>query len=773
MKNMEIKCRGYLYKFFAFLMIIILITGCTKITDTTKKDDSKTKIKNAAVPIPTFSSCTAIVDAFKSQTNNRMYDYEIMGGVQSIGAPTAAPVATKTISDSIGSTDYSQTNVQVQGVDEADIVKTDGKYIYVISKGKLFIADAYPAENAKIISEVNLKNLYPHEMFIGDNSVLIFGQTQIDYPRPLPYETRDTTAVPGSTAPSSVAPSSGSPSSEIAPDYYPYYSSFTTLQLWDVSDKENPKIARSIDFEGNYASSRKINSTAYFVINSYPNYYIMGNMMENNKNEQDKILPLYRENNAGLKPVTGCGDVGYLEPIQPSAFTIIGSISMKDYDAAIEKEVVVASGQNVYASDKNLYLAEVNYNYRPMPLGKSVPTMPIAPGGRAMPIIDSGYSEEETKVHKFALEDGDIDYLGSMDAPGRILNQFSMDEFNDHFRIATTTGHVSRGGGDSSNNIYVFDDKLKIVGKLEDLAPGEQIHSTRFMGKKVYMVTFKKVDPLFVIDLSNPEYPKVLGKLKIPGYSDYLHPIDENHIIGLGKEAVEAEEGDFAWYQGIKMAVFDVSDVEHPKEMHKVVIGDRGTDSYALQDHKAFLYDKDKNLLVIPVLLAEIDETKYAGKLPSNAYGDFVFQGAYVYDLTLEKGFKLKGRITHVDSDDQSFKKAGYYYNDYGNAIKRSLYINNVLYTISDNKILANALDDLDLIKEIELKLIKEPESYIACGCGCCTFDKPLEEIAKIECLYKSKDESIQDKIEQDNKLSPELCARAGCSFPIKYVYCD
>ena len=360
---------------------------------------------------------------------------------------------------------------------------------------------------------------------------------------------------------------------------------------------------------------------------------------------------------------------------------------MEDADAEIEKEIIVASGENIYASMENLYVAEVDYDYP----------------GIFDEILGRYESNEQTVVHKFSLEGQEIEYLGSMEAPGTILNQFSMDEYDGYFRIATTRGHVSRSGESASmNNVYVFDEELEMVGELEDLAPGERIYSARFMGEKAYLVTFKKIDPLFVIDLSDPENPEVLGKLKIPGYSDYLHPLDENHIIGIGKDSVEAEDGNFAWYQGLKMAVFDVSDVENPKELHKVIIGDRGTDSYALHDHKAFLYDHEKNLLVIPVLLAEVNEEQWGEETPDNAYGDYVFQGAYVYDLTVEDGFDLKGTVTHIDDED-AFDKYGYYYYDYGYAIKRSLYIDDVLYTVSDNRVQGNSLDGLERVASIEL----------------------------------------------------------------------
>ena len=207
--------------------------------------------------------------------------------------------------------------------------------------------------------------------------------------------------------------------------------------------------------------------------------------------------------------------------------------------------------------------------------------------------------------------------------------------------------------------------------------------------------------PLFVIDLRDPYSPKVLGELKVTGYSGYLHPYDENHIIGIGKEAAEAVEGDFAWYQGVKIALFDVSDVENPKEVAKYEIGDRGTDSEILRDHKALLFDKSKGLLVLPILLAEIDQSKYPYPDPS-AYGEYVWQGAYVFDISLEEGFQLKGRISHYENDNALWQEGYYFWGP--ESVQRSLYIGDVLYTISQAKIKMNSLENLDYLNEVELQ---------------------------------------------------------------------
>ncbi|MFH1751775.1 MAG: beta-propeller domain-containing protein, partial [archaeon] len=469
-------------------------------------------------------------------------------------------------------------------------------------------------------------------------------------------------------------------------------SSLTVLQLWSLEDKENPELLKTIEFEGSYISSRKIDDRVYFVIKSQPDYAVL----EEPLIKGEELLPAFRETNIlgqeqEFETISNCTDIKYFDKDNVSEFITLGSLSMTDPLMTVNKEVMAGSGSQVYASKNNLYLAQAQYDYIVRP---------------AMPLIgDSWGPKEETIIHKFGLSGSETPYFGSMTAPGSILNQFSMDEFNGFFRIATTIGHVSQKGGGSTNNVYIFDSARNLVGSLEDLAPGEKIYSARFMGEKGYIVTFKKVDPLFVIDLSIPSNPRVLGQLKIPGYSDYLHPIDETHLIGIGKDTVEAEQQgrDFAWYQGVKIAVFDVTDVANPIELHKEIIGDRGTDSLALQDHKAFLFDKEKELLVIPVTLAELsEEQKESGE--KNAYGKFTFQGAYVYNLNLENGFELKGRITHV-TDEESFDKAGYrYYNDL-EAVKRSLFIDNVLYTISDSKIKLNNLTDLQELKELNFDI--------------------------------------------------------------------
>jgi uncharacterized secreted protein with C-terminal beta-propeller domain len=284
-----------------------------------------------------------------------------------------------------------------------------------------------------------------------------------------------------------------------------------------------------------------------------------------------------------------------------------------------------------------------------------------------------------------------------------------MDEYQGDFRIATTQGEIWRTDEYTSrNSVFILDGNLNITGRLENIAPGEKIYSARFIGDRGYLVTFKTVDPFFVLDLKDPGNPAILGALKIPGYSDYLHPYDENHVIGFGKDTVElsnsgAAPGEtMAFYTGMKMALFDVTDVNNPVEMFRETIGDRGTDSDLLHNHKALLFDKDKNLLAFPVMVMVVDESQVAPDSSIPQYGTFAFQGAYVYNLDLTNGFSMKGRLTHLSVED--YLKAGNYWFDSNKNIARVLYINDSLYTLSNSIIMANSLDDLHEIKRLEIK---------------------------------------------------------------------
>ena len=544
------------------------------------------------------------------------------------GTWTTAPTfAALEDSASTQTVDYSKTNIQVEGVDEADKVKSDGEYIYLASNNLVLIAKAYPPQEAEVVSRIKLNGTI-WGIFVNENKLVVF---VVEYP-----EAR----------------------------YYPetIVAIQTEIKIYNIEDRSEPILDKDVSVDGYYFNSRMIRNHVY-VLTTYPAFI---------KDEKVPLPSITRDNQSEeIEPTSiyysGAEDYYH-------SFITVASINVQTGEL-VHETFLLGSATCIYVSQNNIYAAIPKYEN----------------------------NTQKTEVHRIRIESGEITYEASGDVPGYVLNQFSMDEHNGHFRIATTAGRVARTfeQATSVNNVYVLSLNLTVVGELEDLAPGERIYSARFMGTRCYLVTFKKVDPLFVISLEDPAKPEILGKLKIPGYSDYLHPYDENHLIGIGKETVEAEEGDFAWYQGVKISLFDVSDVENPMEIAKFEIGDRGTDSPVLWDHKALLFDRERNLLAIPVLIAEIDEEKYPNGVPPNAYGDYVWQGLYVFSIT-DTNIALRGGITHLDDGTDLLKSGYYFFSEH--SVKRSLYIDNVLYTISDKRIKMNSLATLEEINELELQ---------------------------------------------------------------------
>lgn len=379
----------------------------------------------------------------------------------------------------------------------------------------------------------------------------------------------------------------------------------------------------------------------------------------------------------------------------------LASLNLLTPQEPVKVSAYLGSGQEIYVSQEHLYAAAPHYNYTSReddpPQQNNGDTSSVAPA--IMPTIWDFVSTPDTTIYKFALQDGLVSYESRGLVQGTVLNQFSMDEYQGNFRIATTKGDAWTSMDSSSNNVYVLNENMDSIGKLENLAPGEKIYSVRFMGERAYMVTFKTVDPLFVLSLSDPAQPAVLGQLKIPGYSDYLHPYDATHLLGFGKDTVEIDGR--AYYLGMKVAMFDVSDVANPREMGKVTIGDRGTDSELLRNHKALLFNKSKGLLAFPVTVKEVaqnsDNTQGDSSSSIPAYGSLSFQGAYVYNVDLnnaENVLQYRDRISHMDEGD--YPEPGYYADNTRKYIERVLYVGDTLYTFSKTQWQANSLTNLE-----------------------------------------------------------------------------
>ncbi len=504
--------------------------------------------------------------------------------------------------------DYSETNVQVQGVDEADIIKTDGQFVYLVNNNKIQIVKALPAESMELCSTMEYTE-NPIEIFIdGDTLVVILG-TYTD----------------------------------------------TKIIEYNIKDRKNVSKTRELSIDGNYISSRKTGKDVYVITNSYSVFQFPREMTKNKQYMavNDVVKPKYTDSITGKTIITDFDSMFYFPNCRGASFLTIAGFTTESPFKEASVQTYVGGGDSVYMSKDNLYVTTTDY----------------------------AQNEQKTTVYKFALSEGLVTYSSKQSLPGTILNQFSMDEDKGYFRITTTSFDKNYK---ESNNLFVLNENMDIIGKITDIAPGERIYSTRFMGNRAYVVTFKTVDPLFVIDLANPANPKILGALKIPGYSDYLHPYDDNHLIGFGKDTVEIKGTAYA--TGIKISMFDVTDVEHPIELFKEIIGGRGTHSDILSNHKALLFNKHKNLMAFPISVLE----PFPGRDPIE-YGQFMFQGAYIYNVDLQNGFANKGKITHLTKDD--ILKTGTYGGNFQNYVNRIVTIGNTFYTFSENELKATAPD--------------------------------------------------------------------------------
>lgn len=620
--------------------------------------------------MPTISSCAELSEkiAEYQYKNGDYFLDDVMMPEEGVSDSTAikkesatsAPDSTESVTNSGSTSDeYSTTNLQVENVDESDVMKNNGSHIYFIQGQNVKVVKAYPAD--EMAEEANIKpedNFYPSSIYLNGTTLVIMGN--------------------------------GSMGAN--------YTSATNVYIYDVSNPKEPKKIRTLQFSGYEISSRRIGDNLYLVLNQYQPYYyykyydrFAPTTESSTPQNIEESLPSYYDSSTGATgKMADCNNIIYFPHPRSMDYLIVAGIPLNNANKSINKQVILGNSENVYASSDNLYVASTSYEYPEYSIYDS------------WEITPQKYSYNNTLIHKFSMDNGQVTFEDKGKVPGRIINQFSMDEHEDTFRIATT----SDGSRTTNNNLYILNKNNldETLGKIEGIAPGENIYSTRFVGDKAYMVTFKTTDPLFVIDTSDVHNPKILGKLKIPGYSNYLQPFDENHIIGLGKEAEVDKSGNFAWYKGIKLALFDISDVNNPVELSNVVIGDRGSDSEALNNHKAILFSKEKGFIAFPITIAE----KKAGDTEPSSYGEFTFQGAQVYNVSTTNGLTLRGSITHYSPNTDEFLKAADYWWPHTKDIKRILYIGDNFYTVSDAMIKASNMETLKEQNKIELEVTNQ-----------------------------------------------------------------
>ena len=580
-------------------------------------------------------------------------------------APSDFTADSASTTDSITTTqptkEYSTTNIQVENVDEADITKTDGDYIYSLSEEKVIITDVRDENQIKIASEIeqNDSDIIPIDLILYNNKLVVISEE-----------------IESSTI------------------YSKNYDNITFVSIYDISDKENPKEVKNYQLEQPYYTSRCIDGRLYVISSGYL------------KEENDEIVTYYYEDGEQIDP--GYKNIKRIKDLNTDAQTILSMLDLNNINEKVKVNSYLMDVENAYVSENNIYLLDEKYEWK----YSGTPEISSIFGFKGiLGAFSNDYYENEdsgtyTNIYKFnLLEDGSIKYDKKAKEKGETINQFSIDEYAGNLRMALYDSEGSR--------VVIFNNEMEKIGETEALAEGERMYSSRFLGNKAYLVTYKTIDPLFVIDLSNPERPEVLGELKIPGYSTYLHPYDENHLIGIGMQTEERVNRDSsgrirstsAVITGMKMALFDVTDVNNPVQISETIIGDSRTTSAILTNHKALLFSKEKQLLAIPVnnytedFEIENSSDEYDSIVSSytNYNKQYVSEGYFVYNINLTDGFTLKGTITHEKTTSSKS-----YYNV--SRLLRGLYIDDNLYTVSEDYVKVNRLEDLQEISQLKIK---------------------------------------------------------------------
>ena len=547
-----------------------------------------------------------------------------------------------------GDAGFTAANQQVAGVEESDIVKTDGDSLFIhtntaSSTPEVVIVDASSMEK---LSTITLEPSYgASELYLWDETLVVM---QTEAPSVLPFQKGISEATASDNKSYQKAAQGETPShSGMAESNTSYRDAFViSATLFDVSDREQPKEIRRFEQDGSYVSSRVSDGTLYLVSQKY----VWGDSSDEDT-PMDELVPVTGDslNQASqlleAQSIVYCPDVE-IDPV----YTVVSALNLSDCQQPANTKAVLGSADEIYMSKDNLYLA--------------------------------GSSDgSSTNLVRVAVEDSDIHFAATGKVPGQVLGQFSMDESGGYFRVASTS--FSDSG--TVNNLYVLDQSLKQVGSVEGLARGESIKSVRYLGDTAYVVTFREVDPLFAIDLSTPSKPKVLGQLKTPGFSEYLHPVDSSTLIGFGTNTTVAENG-AVMENGMKLSLFDVSDPLHPKESQVFYLGNQGSSSEGKENHKAFFYDGQRGQIGFPATIAtQVDKDKAD---PLSSQNEITFSGYLLLDFSKEDGFSIAAYFPNGGE--------GNGVSALGDRIRRGVRIGESFYTISGQQLIRYSLKDYE-----------------------------------------------------------------------------
>ena len=577
-------------------LVIALAVAIPKVSDSFKKSDNANLSVNESSKVKIdYSDIYDKVKELKNFYYAEEYATDTMDGATAIGATgsTTKNSANGGVSSDGGDTEnYSATTTQVQGVDEADVIKTDGEYIYSLSakNKKVYVTKAGKTPEQVAVIPIEGENAYSYNAYLYEDRLVVFGTE------------------------------------------YSSNSAKTVADIYDISIPKKPQKITECSQDGNYTDSRLIGDKLYVI----SNYSINTANME--KKAPETYVPnIYCGDYQGACPA----DSVYIgEVCEYPQYTVIAGYDITD-GSLCSTQSVLGGTYTVYCSTENIITANTQ-------------------------------AGSTTVITRYAINDGKIELKAEGRVDGTLLNQFSIDEYNGYFRFVTTVYKTVFGYGNSkyisttnsSNALYVLNGELEQVGAIEDLAPDERVYSVRFMGDMAYFVTFRQVDPLFSADLTDPNNPKIVGSLKIPGFSEYLYPFGDGKLLGLGREADEqtGKTGD------VKLSMFDISDPANVTESDKTAITDMQYTT-ALDNHKATLVSTDRNL---------VGFYGYSNNYLNHRYVIYSYDGGFVKKA--EIGLSA----------------------DIGNV--RGFYIGNEFYITTDYSLQVYDLESFELICELKYK---------------------------------------------------------------------
>jgi hypothetical protein len=572
--------------------------------------------------------------------------------IQAEGVAAPAPQTADGKTDTGAGTQFSTTNVQEEGVDEPDVVKTDGKVVYAVADAHLYAIDAQ-SDTPKLLGSLQLAEGSGHEILLHGNRVLVLQNAWL--PEPLPEQPQ-----PG-------GPPTAKPALAIL---RPYGRAVTRLTEVDVSDPSAMKVVSSERADGAYVSARRNGDTARVVVVSEPRVYLpietvgaptpaaairrRRNLVRHAKLASWRPVSYFRRGRQArgrIHPLVACQDVRH-----PEAFSGLDTVTVLTVDLSrglpsIDSDAIMSDADIVYGSPKHLYVATRRW-LSPQILQRAEPP-PI-----------------NTQINAFDVTDPQsTTYSGSGSVRGFLLNQFALSEQDGVLRVASTEGPEWWEGGpppDSQSFVTTLDASsptLSQMGQIGDLGKGQKIFAVRFIGDVGYVVTFRQLDPLYTVGLSDPAHPKVLGSLELAGYSAYLHPISKDLLLGVGQDA-----SDSGRQQGTQLSLFDVSDPANPTRLARYQVGQNAS-STAEFDHHAFLYWAPQKLAVIPVGIFGDDGSSFQGAIGFHVDRDAITE---------------VGRFEHPAADG-----------GYVSPIQRSLVVGSRLFTLSDAGLLSSDLGSL------------------------------------------------------------------------------